>query len=366
MLAKEFIRRVPFRGGIMRAALPVAKAMGNLYIENAKGKLEAISQPPTAIFRPRAHKIERPEVELSFIVPAYNVQDYVGHCVRSLLDQDTARSFEVILINDGSFDLTRERAVEAADGDKRLVVIDQENSGFSGARNTGIDCARGKYISFVDSDDFVDPGFTEACMRELEATCADYVTAGYTDVDEDGGQARKNPVRMGMGTAWGRVYRASVWDTVRFPEGFLFEDTVLPYLIFPRFKGCVVEDASYCYRHRKNSISRNGIKPKSLDTYWIVEALLNACGEYGIPFSAVEEEFLINACYTVAARRSQLESDWLPLLFSAFADLWEEQTIHDSSLFKRRKDLAEVAKALEGHKYQTWRLLGLIERAESL
>lgn len=90
-------------------------------------------------------------MDVSVIVPAYNVECYIDDCLNSILSQEGDFSMEVVVVNDGSTDGTRERVLSCASSDSRLSLIDQENRGFSGARNTGISEARGKTLAFVDS-----------------------------------------------------------------------------------------------------------------------------------------------------------------------------------------------------------------------
>lgn len=94
-------------------------------------------------------------MDLSVIVPAYNAERYIDDCLDSILSQEGDFSMEVVVVNDGSTDWTRERVLSHASSDSRLRLIDQENRGFSGARNTGISEARGSTLAFVDSDDML-------------------------------------------------------------------------------------------------------------------------------------------------------------------------------------------------------------------
>lgn len=113
----------------------------------------------------------------SIIVPIYNRENTLKRCVDSILNQ-TISDFELILINDGSKDNSRKICDEYKKKDSRVVVIHQENGGVSRARNAGLEIAKGKYIVFVDSDDYVDDTYLE----QLDAGDADFVSVGYTRV----------------------------------------------------------------------------------------------------------------------------------------------------------------------------------------
>ena len=89
---------------------------------------------------------------ISVVVPVYNVEKYVKECIESILEQ-SFKNFELIIVNDGSTDNSLNRVLEFKDD--RIVLINQKNMGLSGARNTGIHHAKGKYITFIDSDDWI-------------------------------------------------------------------------------------------------------------------------------------------------------------------------------------------------------------------
>ena len=106
---------------------------------------------------------------LSIIVPTYNVEEFIANCLESLLEQDIPKeSYEVLVINDGSTDDSGKIAGTFADNHKNVVLINQENKGLSGARNTGISLAKGKYIYFIDSDDYIAKNTLGLIMDLLE------------------------------------------------------------------------------------------------------------------------------------------------------------------------------------------------------
>lgn len=109
---------------------------------------------------------------ISVIIPVYNVEEYLGKCLDSIIMQ-SYRNFEVILINDGSSDNSLKICEKYADKDKRIVLVNQNNSGVSKARNVGLLKAKGKYITFIDSDDTVDSRYLEILYRNLKSTKAD-------------------------------------------------------------------------------------------------------------------------------------------------------------------------------------------------
>lgn len=177
-------------------------------------------------------------VNVSFIVPAYNVWKYLEKCIASLQAQ-SLDSFEIILVEDCSLDRTLTLAQRLAAKDERIRLIRHtKNRGLGPARNTGLDHARGKYICFVDSDDWVDPGYGEAFYLEAERTDAEMVVGTFYAVFSQGARiashfvdpavryatlpfnARTCPAVLSMPTpVWDKCYRRDFLDrhNLRFP-----------------------------------------------------------------------------------------------------------------------------------------------------
>lgn len=115
---------------------------------------------------------------ISIIIPVYNVSTYLRQCLDSVVNQ-TYSHLEIILVNDGSTDDSLEICEEYQALDKRIKVINQKNTGLSGARNTGIDCAQGQYILFIDSDDWIDFDTCQLLIDNVKRTNADVVLFSY-------------------------------------------------------------------------------------------------------------------------------------------------------------------------------------------
>ena len=115
---------------------------------------------------------------VSIIVPVYNVQNSVARCLESICAQ-TWKNIEIILVNDGSRDESFSVCEQFREKDPRIVLVDKSNSGVSDTRNCGMTLASGKYVQFVDSDDYIEPDFTERLVTAAEANNADLVIAPY-------------------------------------------------------------------------------------------------------------------------------------------------------------------------------------------
>ena len=115
---------------------------------------------------------------VSIIVPVYNVQNSVARCLESICAQ-TWKNIEIILVNDGSRDGSFSVCEQFREKDPRIVLVDKSNSGVSDTRNCGMTLASGKYVQFVDSDDYIEPDFTERLVTAAETNNADLVIAPY-------------------------------------------------------------------------------------------------------------------------------------------------------------------------------------------
>ena len=123
--------------------------------------------------------------KVSIIVPVFNLQDYLGRCLDSILAQ-TMNETEILIIDDGSTDDSGKIADQYAEKDSRITVIHKRNGGLSEARNTGVDAASADYIMFVDSDDWVDPLFCEMPYQAAIRNDADLVYFMHNCIDQKG------------------------------------------------------------------------------------------------------------------------------------------------------------------------------------
>lgn len=222
-----------------------------------------------------------PEYDLQIVVPAYNVEKYIGECLDSVLAQKTSFRYVVKVVNDGSTDGTA-RVLEAYRHHPQIRLISQENKGFSGARNTGLRRIEARYVLFLDSDDRLAPGAIEALMRKAQETGADIVEGSsvkfwgpvvtkhfhHADAEEVGTD------RL-FGFPWGKVFRASMFRWIHFPESYWFEDTLCALILHPMAKKvCTIRHQVYAYRTNLHGISRNFRgKPKCLDSFYVTRQL---------------------------------------------------------------------------------------------
>ena len=121
---------------------------------------------------------------ITVMIPAYNAQKYIGRCIESLLKQ-TYKEIEILIVNDGSKDNTKSICEDYSQKDSRVRLVNQENGGEGAARNTGLKEAKGKYLSFVDADDYVKEDFIERLYTNLVKNNAGLAICGFTELRED-------------------------------------------------------------------------------------------------------------------------------------------------------------------------------------
>ena len=277
--------------GILNTAAPVFSRRSAMDSSSARETLLRFSPPPTGTAAADNRLLE-PECDLQIVIPAYNVEAYLAQCMDSVLAQETKYTYRVILVDDGATDTTPAIADTYSD-DPRVTVIHQRNKGHSGARNTGILEIFGKYIMFVDSDDFLLPGAIDALLDTAFAHDCDLVEGGAYYVYDHGkaimhryksDQKISSPYAL-HGQPWGKVYRGALFEHLCFPEGYWYEDSLLSYLIFPNAKNVwVTGHMAYGYRINQAGIVKSSHgKPKSVDTYWITEELMAEHARAGLP-----------------------------------------------------------------------------------
>lgn len=218
---------------------------------------------------------------ISVIVPVYNVEEYLPRCVDTIVNQ-THKNLEIILVDDGSTDRSGAMCDEFARKDARIEVIHKANGGLSDARNVGIDRARGDFITFIDSDDSVETDMIEYLLGLIKKFNVDMSVSSHTVVFDDHkkilGDGREESLtaqecirkmlyhRDVDTSAWAKLYRAHIFNSIRYPEGKLFEDIATTYKTFIASGrvGCGYV-SKYNYYVRGSSIVRSTFSARKFD-----------------------------------------------------------------------------------------------------
>lgn len=220
---------------------------------------------------------------ISVIIPVYNVAPFLKRCLDSVLVQEGVS--EILLIDDGSTDESGRLCDAFAASDPRIQVLHKENGGLSSARNAGLDLAGGEYVAFVDSDDFLEPDTYREMLACARRNRADLVCAGRYDLDGGTGEKQKGlcPEKEERITgaqfvgrmftwqgcdsaAWDKLYRRTLFDGLRYPQGKICEDVPVTYrAALKAGSAALLPKCLYNYYHRPGSITTAPVSEKSFD-----------------------------------------------------------------------------------------------------
>ena len=222
---------------------------------------------------------------ISIIVPCYNVEKYLPKCVESILAQ-TYKNLEIFLVDDGSPDRCGEICDKYATKDSRIKVIHKENGGLSDARNVAIDVAQGEYITFVDSDDYVAEDYVAVLYKLItendcqmsvcwyrafkegtEPTTTVFNEQDVTVLGRDEALKSMFYQKTFDTAAWAKMYHRSLFECIRYPKGWLFEDLPTTYLLIKKCKKVAFSHyMSYYYLLRNGSIEGEPFNIKKYDS----------------------------------------------------------------------------------------------------
>lgn len=217
--------------------------------------------------------------EISVIVPIYNVEEYVRECIESILNQ-TFKEFELLLVNDGSTDNSPQICKYYEELDSRVKVINKINGGLSDARNAGIDVAEGKYLTFIDGDDFITEDTLETMYNAINKTDIKIAVCNMVRYYEDGETEPfyrpsenkvllKNQDRfktLAQPSVCNKMFKAQLFEKIRFPYRKYYEDTFVYHELVMQTNTVVLTgNDSYYYRCRRGSILDGGYSKKYFD-----------------------------------------------------------------------------------------------------
>lgn len=230
---------------------------------------------------------------VSIIVPVFNVEDYVDTCIKSIVEQNY-KNIEIIIVDDGSTDKSGSICDQWLRKDKRIKVFHTENKGLSSARNYGIENSSGKYIAFVDSDDYISCIFVSTFVNALEENSSRVAILRKSTEFKDGSSAKlENDVKycyfdvvdniealkwmfyqkIVIGAQF-KFCEREILDNIRFPEGIYYEDVATTYKMLVKSKKIVVvSGALYAYRRRVNSIINQKFSQRKMSSLIVRESL---------------------------------------------------------------------------------------------
>ncbi len=338
--------------------------------DDARQKLQAYSP------RPKGTCKTKNTVSLQYdgqiIIPAYNVEKYVQQCLDSVFQQVSDYKILVSIVDDGSTDGTHsilEKAVQRYNGGElpqniTLEVITQENKGFSGARNAALKRIKGNYIAFLDSDDVIPE---DAIKVMLDAACAwdaDILQGSWTTFSDAGKAydvlAKDGAIKDGdgilSGYPWGKLYKYHVLENFQYPEGFLYEDTPLSFIIAAiSHRTYAVKDIVYGYRQNPKGISATSPKlRRSIESYWITEECLREFPEFGVSYDQRAYEYLLRQSL-MNANRARFHPR--KIREAEFVLTSELMTTYFAEFFTQKPEMRKIEQTLRKRQFAKFEML---------
>lgn len=318
-------------------------------------------------------KISSKEYDLSIIIPVYNSEKYLKRCLDSVANQKTKYNFQVICINDGSTDSSPEILKMYMNKIKDFYVINQENQGISISRNNGIKASSGKYLGFIDNDDWITEDYIEKLLDRAYSTDADIVKCNHInysiDMDCSTGVIRHEDAsikKFGLnimefkGYIWGGIIKREMFKDIRFPENYWYEDIMMRFTLMRLANDFeYIDENLYYYALHKTNASKTLWKKddiKTLDFYYLLRNLCCVNDDLKIERDSV---FYNQLLYELGAnfwlRTRKLNSKFRKTLFIYACELSD---IYYEESFKEYFDCNKyLAIAFNKRNYFLWKLV---------
>ncbi len=257
--------------------------------------------------------------KISVIVPAYNVKPYLKKCMTTIMQQ-TYQNLEIILVDDGSTDGTGTLCDQIAQKDPRIIVLHKENGGLSDARNAGLAICTGDYISFIDSDDYIELDMYECMIEEMKDEAVSMVTVGFIETEIDGKenvlvaqQKRKltneealmNIFEDGemFPSSVNKLFRSFLFANLRFRKGIINEDTeIIPKILHICDSIIILDKALYHYVLRKGSITQSEFNIRDYEGIAAYATAIDVCKLYHPNLLPYAVYYALNRIYETYVR----------------------------------------------------------------
>lgn len=319
------------------------------------------------------------EIDLSIVVPVYNYASKIQANIESVLAQKTKYNYQLILVDDGSTDGSRDIVLKY-ENLKNVKVILQDNKGIAGARNTGIDAANGKYLMFIDCDDTIHDDMVETMLNCAFENDNDIVMTAHSLVKERNGQVtsvipniypdadlynygKEAKILNYPGLPWGKVYKREMFNNVRFLEGYWYEDTIIHWLLFSQCKSFkYIPKVEYDYMWYENNFShvQGGKKSvKSIDRYWMLKVIIEQYLKIGLEKNKLFYILLLtHLSQYYYSDISNLEKRTVDALFILACELFDEYK--PNRKYKLPYKLRKIEKSLTERNIELWKMYSVM------
>ena len=300
--------------------------------------------------------------KVTVIVPVYNVEKYLNECINSIINQ-SYKNIEIILVDDGSTDQSGLLCDYYSLLDKRIKVIHKENGGLSDARNAALEIRSGDYVTFVDSDDYVSPYFIEILLKAVIANCSEIaaLTGGVDFWDKETFRPRlaensneftsetmsaKDALalmlyqKIATGAPF-KICRTEIFDNIRFPIGYYYEDVATTYKEFEKVsKITVIQSPVYAYRKRMDSLIRQKFSTRKLDALKIYSELVrdSTINLWGLRDAAISRCF--SMMYSVFLQVPEDKRETKKLIWDKLKECRRSVVCNRSKLIRKKNKYA--------------------------
>lgn len=337
------------------------KKNSTLSVEAAEKILQDFHPQSPPCFR-QENSIE-PQYDVMMIIPVYNTASYLEECIHSVLHQQTRYTYQAVFVNDGSTDTSGEildRLVKSPH-----VIIHKKNGGLSAARNDALRWITGRYLMFVDSDDILASNAVDILVKTADIYGADIVEGSHIFFGEDqvsvvvshGEYIHPIHYLELYGFAWGKVISSELMKDFCFPDGNLFEDTVMPTLLHPTSKNSIaIPDAIYHYRDNFTGISHTSKNQKAaMDTFWMMKYCLQERIARGDQLTLENYERYLTAVHRNFIRTAHLPDGIQEAIFVLSCELFHRYLPFHYKGTEKRMYLLE--QAIQNNSYMSYRFL---------
>lgn len=303
-------------------------------------------------------------------MPVYNSQKYLGRCVDSLVNQRTTYQYEVILVDDGSKDNSGKIADWYESKYEFVHTFHQDNAGISSARNKGAWNSRGRYLAFVDNDDYVDENYAQILLDRAYESDADVVKCGHYRWDVENSSIiskvqydnatyhddiGKNILKL-KGFIWEGISKRELWNEFRFPEGYWYEDIITRFVILRSASTIeTIDDVLYYYSMHDSNASKAVWKRcelKCFDEIYLIDTVL----KLGINKNsrALSHALLYELCGVLWSRIRNQPLHLKICVFNIASNLIENHILQDEDYDEFEKQLIDI---FDNRKFISWELL---------
>ena len=297
---KSIIKRIVCK--ILKIIIPIVEKISitpkELNYLKYEEDLKKLYNPLPYKYHHYKNKENNLKIDLSIIIPVYNREDFLPYCLDSIEENKTQYCYEIIAIDDGSTDNSIKILEDYSKKYKNIKVIKEPNQGAASARNNGLNHATGKYVAFIDSDDYISNDFIEKLLTIAMNNDCDIVNCGYYIKDNDKLISKYGKVirtEKGIltdilnidGFLCMKIIKIELLFDVRLPEGYWYEDMIVRSLILSKCKKFVsIKDCLYYYRQHSSNISKvveHTTNYKCLSQYYLASYIIDYAKKINIP-----------------------------------------------------------------------------------